>query len=116
LETGFLFASDTRLLTCLNVIGNEIMHRTTTGGKKYLLRVELESYEGEFIYAEYSHFYIGPESDNYTLPVSGATLHVVFVGRKCFMTKFKVWPWLFLYSLACFGRFACLSMFERYFA
>ena len=47
------------------------MHRISTGGKQYLLRVELESYEGEFIYAEYSHFYIGPESDNYTLHVSG---------------------------------------------
>ncbi|KAK2143465.1 hypothetical protein LSH36_839g05099 [Paralvinella palmiformis] len=51
--------------------GNEFMHKITTEGPTYLLRVELRSYEGEFIFAEYSNFSVGPESDNYRLHVSG---------------------------------------------
>ena len=47
------------------------MHKITTEGPTYLLRVELRSYEREFIFAEYSNFSIGPESDNYTLHVTG---------------------------------------------
>ena len=47
------------------------MHKITTEGPTYLLRVELRSYEGEFIFAEYSNFSVGPESDNYRLHVSG---------------------------------------------
>jgi len=47
------------------------MHIITTEGPTYLLRVELRSYEGEFIFAEYSNFSIGPESDNYRLHVTG---------------------------------------------
>ena len=36
-----------------------------------MLRVELRSYDGEFIYAEYRNFSVGSESTNYTLHVSG---------------------------------------------
>ncbi|KAK2140942.1 hypothetical protein LSH36_1200g00008 [Paralvinella palmiformis] len=52
-------------------IGNEIMHKITTEDGRYLLRVELTSYEGDFIYAEYSNFWIGHESDNYRLHLTG---------------------------------------------
>ncbi|KAK2143463.1 hypothetical protein LSH36_839g04032, partial [Paralvinella palmiformis] len=51
--------------------GNEFMHKITTEEQPYLLRVELRSYEGEFIYAEYRNVWIGPESDNYRLHVTG---------------------------------------------
>jgi len=47
------------------------MHKITTEEQPYLLRVELRSYEGEFIYAEYRNVWIGPESDNYRLHVTG---------------------------------------------
>ena len=47
------------------------MHKITTDGNVYSLRVELISYEGEFIYAEYETFWIGPESDDYRLHVTG---------------------------------------------
>ncbi|KAK2143468.1 hypothetical protein LSH36_839g05113 [Paralvinella palmiformis] len=55
----------------VTITGNEFMHKITTEGPTYLLRVELRSYEREFIFAEYSNFSIGPESDNYTLHVTG---------------------------------------------
>ena len=48
-----------------------MMHKITTDGQRYLLRVELMSYEEEFIYAEYSNFWIGPECDNYRLHITG---------------------------------------------
>ena len=47
------------------------MHKLTTDGRTYLLRVELKSFEDKFIYAEYSNFSVGAESDNYTLHVTG---------------------------------------------
>ena len=47
------------------------MHKLTTDGRTYLLRVELRSYEGDFIYAEYSNFSVGSEIDNYTLHITG---------------------------------------------
>ncbi|KAK2143000.1 hypothetical protein LSH36_888g00003 [Paralvinella palmiformis] len=51
--------------------GNELIHKLTTDGRNHTLRVELESYDDEFIFAVYNHFWIGPESDNYRLHVSG---------------------------------------------
>jgi len=65
-----------RLLLCFTSIymytlGNEIMHKLTSDGRTYLLRVELRSYEGDFMYAEYSHFSVGPETDNYRIHVTG---------------------------------------------
>ena len=48
-----------------------MMHQITNSGRPYLLRVELKSYEEEFIYAEYRNFSVGPESTNYMLHVSG---------------------------------------------
>ena len=52
-------------------LGNEIMYKLTSDGCTHLLRVELRSYDGDFMYAEYSNFSVGPESDNYKLHVSG---------------------------------------------
>ncbi|KAK2138453.1 hypothetical protein LSH36_3029g00003, partial [Paralvinella palmiformis] len=46
--------------------GNTIIHKLTTDGRTYLFRVELKSFEDKFIYAEYSNFSVGAESDNYT--------------------------------------------------
>ncbi|KAK2142999.1 hypothetical protein LSH36_888g00002, partial [Paralvinella palmiformis] len=51
--------------------GNELIHKLTTDGRNHTLRVELESYDDEFIFAVYNNFWIGPESDNYRLHVSG---------------------------------------------
>jgi len=51
--------------------GNELIHQLTTNGGSYSLRVDLESYEGEKIFAVYGSFWIGPESDNYRMHVSG---------------------------------------------
>ena len=51
--------------------GNEFIHGLTTDGRTYSLRVDLESYEGERIFAVYSSFAIGPESENYILHISG---------------------------------------------
>jgi hypothetical protein len=35
------------------------------------LRVDLTNYTGNSIYAKYDNFSVGPDSDNYMLPVSG---------------------------------------------
>lgn len=35
------------------------------------MRVDLTDYAGESIFAKYSNFSVGPESDNYTLHVNG---------------------------------------------
>ncbi len=47
------------------------MHKLTTDGRTYSLRVDLESYEDEHIFAVYRSFWIGPEWDNYRLHISG---------------------------------------------
>uniref|UniRef100_A0A3Q2GGS0 Microfibril associated protein 4 n=1 Tax=Cyprinodon variegatus TaxID=28743 RepID=A0A3Q2GGS0_CYPVA len=39
--------------------------------KKYELLVDMEDFEGNKVYARYSFFSVGPESDGYTLHVSG---------------------------------------------
>jgi len=51
--------------------GHEVIHQLTSSGRRYSLRVDLESYEGERIFAEYSEFSIGSESSNYILNVAG---------------------------------------------
>ena len=60
--------------TFMPYTGNELMHRLTTDGRKYTLRVDLEGYNGEKISATYTDFWIGPESDSYRLHVSTAGL------------------------------------------
>ncbi|KAK2141708.1 hypothetical protein LSH36_1054g00009 [Paralvinella palmiformis] len=51
--------------------GNDVIHDLTTDGRNYSLRVDLESYDGEAIFAIYSSFSVGPEFDNYRLHVGG---------------------------------------------
>jgi len=51
--------------------GNELMHRLTTDGRQYTLRVDLEGYNDQKIFAIYTDFWVGPESDCYRLHVSG---------------------------------------------
>ena len=73
------------------------MHQLTNDGDRYLLRVELESYQGEFIYAEYSSFSVGPESDNYRLHVTGY-LARSSAGERSLPVKVKVYS-IILYKL-----------------
>ncbi|XP_053333037.1 microfibril-associated glycoprotein 4-like [Clarias gariepinus] len=42
-----------------------------TNSEKYLLRVDMEDFEKGSAYAQYTLFYINPESDNYKLNVGG---------------------------------------------
>ncbi|XP_062596825.1 fibrinogen C domain-containing protein 1-B-like [Saccostrea cucullata] len=51
-------------------IGNDAIH-SLTKDRNQKLRIDLKSYNGEEIYAEYSTFYIGDEDNKYTLTVSG---------------------------------------------
>ncbi|KAK2162811.1 hypothetical protein LSH36_91g05012 [Paralvinella palmiformis] len=51
--------------------GNELVHKLTNAGRTYTLRVDLSNYAGESVYAKYSNFSVGPESDNYRLHVTG---------------------------------------------
>nr|KAG5706555.1 hypothetical protein BaRGS_028726 [Batillaria attramentaria] len=53
-------------------LGNILLHHITNQ-KQYLLRVDLEDWEGRRYWAEYSQFTVGPASDNYRLRVSGYT-------------------------------------------
>ncbi len=42
-----------------------------TSNKKYMLRVDLEDFDGRKGFALYSSFSVGPEADGYKLLVSG---------------------------------------------
>ncbi|XP_061565163.1 microfibril-associated glycoprotein 4-like [Cololabis saira] len=53
-------------------LGLEIVYHLNLQ-KKYELLVDMEDFEGNQAYARYSSFSIGPESDGYTLHVSGFT-------------------------------------------
>ena len=47
-------------------LGNDNIHSLTTSGKQ-VLRIDLETFDGETRFAEYSGFSIDDESNNYTL-------------------------------------------------
>lgn len=47
-------------------VGLETMHLMTQA-KNYELRVDMEDFEGQKVFAEYSSFSVGPESDGYKL-------------------------------------------------
>jgi len=52
--------------------GNEIVHQLTVDdNRSYSLRVDLEAYDNESVFALYTDFFIGPESDNYRFHVHG---------------------------------------------
>ncbi|XDV16979.1 hypothetical protein PO909_016457 [Leuciscus waleckii] len=53
-------------------LGLENMYQLTRN-RKYMLRVDLEDFEGRKGFALYSSFSVGPESDGYKLQVSGFT-------------------------------------------
>ncbi len=44
-----------------------------TRNRKYMLRVDLEDFQGNKVFAHYSSFSVGPEADGYELHVSGFT-------------------------------------------
>lgn len=46
--------------------GLETMHLLTQA-KNYELRVDMEDFEGQKVFAEYSSFSVGPESEGYML-------------------------------------------------
>jgi len=49
------------LLSC---VGNDDLHLLTSG-KRQVLRVDLEDWEGNGRYAEYDNFVVGSEQENY---------------------------------------------------
>jgi ficolin len=51
-------------------LGNEYLSLLTAGGE-HELRIELEDFDGNSVYAKYRKFKIYPEEDNYKLEVSG---------------------------------------------
>ena len=59
------------MLRPFSLLGNELVHKLTNAGRTYTLRVDLSNYAGESVYAKYSNFSVGPESDNYRLHVTG---------------------------------------------
>ncbi|KAF4118028.1 microfibril-associated glycoprotein 4-like [Onychostoma macrolepis] len=53
-------------------LGLENMYQLTRN-RKYMLRVDLEDFQGNKVFALYSSFSVGPEADGYELRVSGFT-------------------------------------------
>ncbi|KAK2167036.1 hypothetical protein LSH36_32g05073 [Paralvinella palmiformis] len=51
--------------------GHELVHRLTTTGRTHSLRVDLEGYDGQVLFAVYNRFSIGPETDSYIIHVTG---------------------------------------------
>lgn len=50
-------------------VGLENIHYMTKG-KRFELRVDMEDFEGNKVYSNYSSFHVGSESDGYVLEVS----------------------------------------------
>ena len=53
-------------------LGNDVIH-SLTQRKPYMLRIDFELWNGTKCFADYSHFKISDESDNYRLQISGYT-------------------------------------------
>ena len=58
------------LLPNIGVSGNHLLHNMTSS-RKYILRVDLEDFEGNTRYALYSQFAVGSEGDGFRLTVGG---------------------------------------------
>jgi len=54
------------------LLGNELLYLLTSN-RKYKLRIDMEDFDGQKIYAEYSSFSISSSADRYRLTVSGYT-------------------------------------------
>ncbi|XP_053376497.1 uncharacterized protein LOC123534930 [Mercenaria mercenaria] len=71
-------------------LGNEYVSRLTSEGT-HELRIDMEDFDGNKVYAKYSNFKIHPEKDKYRLMVSGYTGDagdgLKFHNRKWFSTK-----------------------------
>ena len=52
-------------------LGLDKLHLITNSAWSYSLSVDMTAFNGDQFWAEYSHFSVGPESDNYRLTVSG---------------------------------------------
>lgn len=51
-------------------LGNQILHFLTSN-RKYKLRIELEDFEGQKRFVEYTTFFIASAADSYRLTVGG---------------------------------------------
>lgn len=70
--------------------GNKYIHQLTSSGK-YLLRVDLENFKGEKVYAKYSTFSVGNAATNYKLSLgsySGTAGKCIFRENKTFSPIF----------------------------
>ena len=53
--------------------GNDKLAQALNDGRQYELRIDLFDWEGEHVYAKYSHFTVAPESDKYRIRLNGYT-------------------------------------------
>ena len=51
--------------------GNECIHLLTNNGSSFRIRFDMINLNGDWLWAEYSDFSIGPESDKYRLSIHG---------------------------------------------
>lgn len=58
------------LINYPNISGNINLYHLTSSGN-YMLRIEMESFNGTLAYAEYKVFQVGPPSLHFPLTVSG---------------------------------------------
>lgn len=58
-------------------MGNEYIH-TLTNNEHHMLRVELESFNGDFIILDYDSFKLTSETDGYKLIIGSANVHEHF--------------------------------------
>ncbi|KAK2163514.1 hypothetical protein LSH36_78g00037 [Paralvinella palmiformis] len=52
-------------------IGNECIHLLTNNGSSFMIRFDMISLDGDWLWAEYSYFSIGALSDKYRLSIRG---------------------------------------------
>ena len=52
-------------------LGNDNLHRLTSASDDVMLRVDLEDFDGNITYAEYTTFQVADEADKYRITIGG---------------------------------------------
>ncbi|KAK2141979.1 hypothetical protein LSH36_1009g01008 [Paralvinella palmiformis] len=67
-------------------IGNECIHLLTNNGSSFRIRFDMINLNGDWLWAEYSDFSIGPESDKYRLSIHGYNGIAAYLDNMKFTT------------------------------
>ncbi|XP_043283329.1 angiopoietin-related protein 7-like [Venturia canescens] len=81
--------------------GNEVVHRMTFYHGQYELRIDLEDWEGQNVWAQYSDFELGTRMDGYRIKVAGYTGNATDSLSAHYSTPFSTYDRRNDYSPEC---------------